>query len=582
MQTKALSFLVLFFILFLGFAYQVMAITFNVQIDRIYTLTDEGKFIIEETRIVKNDSENLLVSNNNKEVFQIPIIGNSQEYTQEIINSLKAKVDDKQVEYTVQEDAQSIRVEINYPKELRRNQQMKFTISYVNNSLVKKSGAIFDVYVPGFAKEISFQNGQTTTTYNTKLKVAKTYPEGGVVIPNPISEQQTDNYREFTFSQESLIGENVWLQLGDKQNFAFTITQKANPTEERKSGYSNEYRIILPRNILEEEVEQKVYFSSFSHEPKAIINDENNNIIAYFDIDSYDSTEIVISGFAQVSKFSSNINKENSGSIDDYSTDFVNKYTQKAEFWEVDSSEIQKIAQEIKGDKTNIYELIEATYQYVIDTIDYSEIKRFGINERQGALKTLQGGAAVCMEYSDLFLALLRAQGIPTRAVFGYGYDTKLNSAESEAHQWVQVYIPTFEKWMSVDVTWGESGESLIGGDLNHFYIHVASIHPNKPSMVERKSHGRDVPLNAPQIDVMIIENFDIDELMTDIDLQQKYGSEINTTAWENFRTQYIEVFRINMMNIFRENLGIIFIGIGTLLIFVSSYKFIKLLIVKH
>ena len=55
------------------------------------------------------------------------------------------------------------------------------------------------------------------------------------------------------------------------------------------------------------------------------------------------------------------------------------------------------------------------------------------------------------MEYSDLFLTLARAQGIPARAAFGYGYDARIGENQQDAHQWVQVYLPGMKEWLSID-----------------------------------------------------------------------------------------------------------------------------------
>jgi hypothetical protein len=80
------------------------------------------------------------------------------------------------------------------------------------------------------------------------------------------------------------------------------------------------------------------------------------------------------------------------------------------------------------------------------------------------------------MEFADSLIAILRAQGIPARAAYGYGNDPTENEnkiTNSEAflqkvgHQWVQVWIPDYG-WLSVDPTWGQSSRTYIGSDLDH------------------------------------------------------------------------------------------------------------------
>jgi len=64
------------------------------------------------------------------------------------------------------------------------------------------------------------------------------------------------------------------------------------------------------------------------------------------------------------------------------------------------------------------------------------------------------------MEYADSMIALLRAQGIPSRAAFGY---TEITDTPKELirHQWVQVWVPEFG-WISIDPTY-ESKNRKIG-----------------------------------------------------------------------------------------------------------------------
>jgi hypothetical protein len=190
----------------------------------------------------------------------------------------------------------------------------------------------------------------------------------------------------------------------------------------------------------------------------------------------------------------------------------TDEYLQPAEYWEVNAPAIKQVAAAEANGEDDIYKLVSNVYKSTVDSIDYSEVKKFGINQRQGALTTLEGGAAVCMEYSDLYLTKLRALGVPARATFGYGYDSKLGSDSQEAHQWVQVYFPKFQKWVSVDVTWGESGVDILGGDLNHFYTHVAHEDPNTPSVLTRLSLSQsDVELSSPRYELEVVDNLPSD-----------------------------------------------------------------------
>jgi len=210
------------------------------------------------------------------------------------------------------------------------------------------------------------------------------------------------------------------------------------------------------------------------------------------------------------------------GKLSEITQDFQSQYLSPAKYWEVNNSKIQSQAKQIRGTQTNVYDITTQTYEFVVNRIDYSDVKRFGINERQGAVKTLEGGAAVCMEYSDLYLTLMRAQGIPARAAFGYGYDPKLSSSSQESHQWVQVYAPALDEWVSVDVTWGENGPALIGGDLNHFYTHVASKSPNDPPGIASSGFGN-LDLESAEYKIDVLSSLPNEDFLTSSELLEKY-----------------------------------------------------------
>ncbi|MCA9375214.1 transglutaminase domain-containing protein, partial [Candidatus Dojkabacteria bacterium] len=151
-------------------------------------------------------------------------------------------------------------------------------------------------------------------------------------------------------------------------------------------------------------------------------------------------------------------------------------YTTPDKYWESDSPLIQELATKLEKNPSTLQQLIKADYNYIIDNFDYSEEKSIGQNTRYGALAAFKGAECVCMEYSDAMIALLRAQGIPARAAIGYGNDptgieneigTNTPLEQKIGHQWLQVWVPEYG-WMSVDPTWGETGRTYIGGNLDH------------------------------------------------------------------------------------------------------------------
>ena len=88
--------------------------------------------------------------------------------------------------------------------------------------------------------------------------------------------------------------------------------------------------------------------------------------------------------------------------------------------------------------------------------------------------------SVVCREFTDLFIALARSAGIPTREVDGFAYtaNTKqrpLSLVQDVLHAWPEYYDLQKKTWVMVDPTWG----STTGG-VDYFsaldFDHIAFI----------------------------------------------------------------------------------------------------------
>ena len=85
--------------------------------------------------------------------------------------------------------------------------------------------------------------------------------------------------------------------------------------------------------------------------------------------------------------------------------------------------------------------------------------------------------SALCLEFTDLFIALARAAGIPARAVNGFAYTDNANlrplSLEQDVlHAWPEYYDDQRQLWRPIDPTWGNTtgGVDFFNQtDLNHF-----------------------------------------------------------------------------------------------------------------
>lgn len=528
--------ILLSFVIALGFIFtpKVSAKIIEKQYDRTYELKDDH-LEITETKAISVTENNFFIQSGAEESFTIfnPVQDDpqAQEKAQQTLSSIILTDNfGNQLQFTSETTPTGnliIKTKINTG--IYSGQTYTITLKYSSYGLIIRSGALRDIYIPAFSKSYVFEDDQSIERVTTKVIIPNTFGEINILRPVTNINQEGNNY-VLNFTQESLTGATAWIQIGKTQYYTFSIEQPYVATSSIPIVY-NQYRLILPRDVISGPITQKVYFTNITPEPFSTELDMDGNLIAIFRVPVNEEGTIKVEGFAVLNQ-DNTVNFANSGDLSQIPNEIITKNTFSAKYWESDSSEIQELANELKGNETNVYKLVESAYQYVVGKIDYSEVKKFGLNQRQGALLTLRGGAAVCMEYSDLFIAILRAMGVPARAAFGSGYsalDGLTSSSNTVNHQWAEVYIPSINSWIGVDTTWGENGDTLIGGDLNHFYTHVASVDPETPPSTEAILYGRGGSFKDRNIEVAAVNGRPTNASTTQEELLTKYPKKEGT-----------------------------------------------------
>jgi len=118
--------------------------------------------------------------------------------------------------------------------------------------------------------------------------------------------------------------------------------------------------------------------------------------------------------------------------------------------------EVLALAQEIVGDETNPYKKARLIYDYILDTLPYSNVPHgylsaAKIPESDFVYNT---GFGDCGTQSMYFAALCRAVGVPARTPGGY----QLVPGHAGTHFWAEFYLPEYG-WLPVDVTIAEGGD---------------------------------------------------------------------------------------------------------------------------
>jgi len=139
------------------------------------------------------------------------------------------------------------------------------------------------------------------------------------------------------------------------------------------------------------------------------------------------------------------------------------EYTQPSSNIQSDDPDIVALANTIIKDISDDYEKARAIYNWVSSNTwyDWDSYENRTKRGENSALETLQIRRGVCVGYSNLTVAMLRAIGIP--ALVAAGHATRIGGALGELfelsesfrnvnHVWIESYIDG--RWVIMDVTW--------------------------------------------------------------------------------------------------------------------------------
>ncbi len=351
-----------------------------------------------------------------------------------------------------------------------------FIVSYDTSKLVETKGGAHTVYVPAISQDVS-------ENYSVKLTVPESFGTLHTTGPRPVNQSSKNGQVTYEFNKKDLVDKSLALVFGDstiyKINFNFPLNNDSPITQT--------FTVALPPNTSG----QKIILRSLNPQPKNTRLDVDGNILADYDVPAH--THIVVQTDIQAVIRYLEYDLSRSGTKAQIPKELVARYTNSQQYWPANNAQIQAKAKELTAGKNTVAEQVLAINNYVIDTLSYNN-EKIKYNIRQGGLKALQNpDNAVCLEYSDLSVSLLRAAGIPARMPIGYGYSGDLkqsNSVTDSLHSWVQAYVPGIG-WMNLDPTWGEKFHNFGSSDLDHVAFAIWGESDVNPVAVT--ASGRDV-----------------------------------------------------------------------------------------
>jgi len=142
-------------------------------------------------------------------------------------------------------------------------------------------------------------------------------------------------------------------------------------------------------------------------------------------------------------------------------------YTQPELHIESANPQIVALAGKLSHGKSTVCQQVRSFYEYIDNNLVYTDN-----GADWGAQATLGTMGADCTEYTDLLMALSRAQGIPARYFDGLLYlDKGTDSIAKQEHAWPDIYMPSIG-WVAMDPT---LGRTLVNRDT--YFAHYSPDH---------------------------------------------------------------------------------------------------------
>ncbi len=327
-----------------------------------------------------------------------------------------------------------------------------FTLRFENEDIAKKLGSIWEINIPGVADD------QDLHTYYVTLKVPSTFGPNAYMTPLPGSGKR--------WNKEQMTHGGISAAYGLRQIFSLSLSYFL----ENNTLTPKTYEIALPPDT----AFQKVNIEHIEPRPQTVKKDIDGNWIAFYEITPQKKVPIEVK-MSVTTTLSSNPSYQEH--IDDLSL-----YTRSLKHWESKDPQIVDLAR--------TYSTPKSIYDYVRQTLSYDYARANQNPIRKGALQILASPkSAICMEFTDLFVAIARAAGIPAREVVGFAYTTNtklrpLSLVRDVLHAWPQYYDVDQKLWISIDPTWANT----TGGinyfdklDFNHIVFAIHGVNSENP-----------------------------------------------------------------------------------------------------
>jgi len=471
---KIILLIVIFFFVFDTTRIYAASSDFDVSSNSIYTVTEDGNTTIsQQIKIV-----------NKKDFIYTPsysvTVGLDDLSNIDVFN----KAGSIPFEIKKNEDGETITV-LFENRIVGVGRENDFTISFDTPGIAKKQGSIWEINIPGLSDPSDFSE------YDSTLQVPDSFQSAHVIKPQKYTEKSPTTY---SFTKNDISTSGIFLLFGESQYYKLNLLYHIS----NSNLFPIKTEIALPPSTNY----QDVSIQSITPSPSDVYEDPDGNWLAIYSLNPQQQLTITVNGIAKISS---------QPSSSPLTSAQMNTYIKGQTYWEATNSKIKTLALQLKTP--------ENIYNYVVRTLSYNYNKVSDTNTRLGAAKVIANPTdAVCLEFTDLFVALARAAGIPAREMEGYAYTQNsklrpLSLVNDVLHAWPEYYDTESQKWIMVDPTWGNTTKGLDyfnSLDFDHISFVIngsSSTYPIPAGGYKFSSNSKDVNVSfASKNDFMQIE----------------------------------------------------------------------------
>jgi len=356
---------------------------------------------------------------------------------------------DKQLALTKNKKNDTVSLQVNFDDAVvGKGKTRTFTISFEESSFANRTGEVWEISIPRLSEGNNFRS------YNINLIVPSSFGKEAYISPDPKTINVGENTINYSFDKVSIQKTGITAGFGKFQVFSFSLNYHLeNPLNKTAST-----EIAIPPDT----AFQKIYYDSINPAPEEVYIDDDGNWLAVYILSPRERIDVTAMGTVQI--------YASPREIQTFSHEALQENLKESEYWQVNDPQIQNLAGTLRTPKA-IYDFVSTNLSYSYDRVR-PNVTRYG-----ASMALNSPNDAICMEYTDLFIALARAAGIPAREINGFAYTENpeiqpLSLVADVLHSWPEYWDEQKQVWIAVDPTWG----STTGGvdffsklDLRHF-----------------------------------------------------------------------------------------------------------------